>query len=206
MQRPGGQPCLIFQRAIELDPNFAMAYETLGIAYENIGQPERAKEYHAKTFQLREHASARERMEITTDYCETITGELDKAVRAYQELIATYPQHTENWKNNLALVYGKQGQYEKEAEIFIQLVRDWPKDGTFWGALAQSTLDLQRLDETRQVIREMQARKMDTASLRYALYALAFIGADSTAMSEQLLSNKRLMAAQQKPASQRQKP
>jgi hypothetical protein len=59
-----------------------MAYETMGIAYENLGQQERANEYHAKAFQLREHASAKERMQITTDYYETVTGELDKAVQA----------------------------------------------------------------------------------------------------------------------------
>ena len=183
---PGAAALPYYQRTIELDPNFAMAYETVGIAYENLGQQERANEYHTKAFQLREHASARERMEITTDYYETVTGELDKAVRAYQELIATYPQRTENWRNNLALVYGKQGQYEKEAEIFRQLVRDAPKASAFWGNLAQCTLQMQRLDETRQIIREMQARKMYTADFRYTLYALAFIGADSTAMSEQL--------------------
>ena len=83
-------------------------------------------------------------------------------------------------------MYGKQGQYEQEAEIFRQLVRDAPKASAFWGNLALCTIHLQRLDETRQVIREMQARKMLTVDVRDALYALAFIGADSTAMSEQL--------------------
>ena len=59
---PGAESLPYYQRVIELDPNFAMAYETVGIAYENLGQQERANQYYTKAFQLREHASARERL------------------------------------------------------------------------------------------------------------------------------------------------
>jgi serine/threonine protein kinase/tetratricopeptide (TPR) repeat protein len=177
-----------FQRAIELDPNFAMATHEAGVCYENLNQPGRAKEYYAKAFQLREHASEREKLAFTTDYYEVVTGELDKAVQTYHELIATYPQAriAQNWENNLALLYGKQGQYEKAAEIFRQLVRDYPGDPEYESNLASEALHLQRLDEARQVVRAMQAKKIDYAGLREVQYALAFIGADSTAMSEQL--------------------
>ncbi|MGA7926190.1 MAG: protein kinase, partial [Candidatus Sulfotelmatobacter sp.] len=177
-----------FQRAIELDPNFAMATHEAGVCYENLNQPGRAKEYYAKAFQLREHASEREKLAFTTDYYEVVTGELDKAVQTYHELIATYPQAriAQDWENNLALLYGKQGQYEKAAEIFRQLVRDHPGDPEYESNLASEALHLQRLDEARQVVRAMQAKKIDYAGLREVQYALAFIGADSTAMSEQL--------------------
>jgi hypothetical protein len=71
------------QRAIELDPNFAMAYEAAGIHYFNLAEPARAGEYLAKAFQLRNHASERERLKITAAYYSSVSGELDNAAQTY---------------------------------------------------------------------------------------------------------------------------
>jgi serine/threonine protein kinase len=73
------------QRAIELDPNFVMAYRSVGGVYLTLGQVERSREYISKAFQLREHASEWEKLEITGDYYEFVTGELDKATKTFQE-------------------------------------------------------------------------------------------------------------------------
>jgi DNA-binding winged helix-turn-helix (wHTH) protein len=75
------------QRAIELDPNFAMGYRAVGEGYVVLGEPERAREYYTKAFQLREHASEREKLAITAEYYRDVTGELDKAAQTYQEEI-----------------------------------------------------------------------------------------------------------------------
>jgi Tfp pilus assembly protein PilF len=174
------------QRAIELDPSFASAIHSAGLYYEVTGEPGRAKEYYAKAFQLQERTSGEEKFVIATDYYEVVTGQLDKAVETYQELIATYPINALEWKNNLALVYCKQGQHEKAAEIFRQIARDRPTETTFLANLAFATLRLQRLDETRQVARDLQALKIDDPFSRTALYALAFVEGDSKAMAEQL--------------------
>ena len=64
-----------YQRAIELDPNFAMAYIAVGDIYDSLGEAGRASEYYTKAFQLREHASEREKLTIIADYYETVTGE-----------------------------------------------------------------------------------------------------------------------------------
>jgi serine/threonine protein kinase len=69
------------QRAIELDPNFATGYRAVGGDYFSLGEPGRASEYFAKAFQLREHASEREKLEITAVYYQTVTGESDKAIQ-----------------------------------------------------------------------------------------------------------------------------
>ncbi len=92
------------QRAIELDPNFAMGYEAVGIHYYNLAEPARASEYVAKAFQLREHASERERLKITASYYSSVTGELDKAAQTYQETIASYPREIAAY-NNLGIVF-----------------------------------------------------------------------------------------------------
>jgi eukaryotic-like serine/threonine-protein kinase len=80
------------QRAIELDPNFAMAYIAVGNIYYALGELERGSTYYTKAFQLREHASEREKLMIIADYYYAVTGELDKAAQIYQEEIEIYPR------------------------------------------------------------------------------------------------------------------
>jgi len=75
------------QRAIELDPNFAIGYGAVGSDYFSLGELGRASEYHTKAFQLREHASEREKLTITAHYYQDVTGELDKGAQAFQEWV-----------------------------------------------------------------------------------------------------------------------
>ena len=171
------------QRAIELDPNFAMGYLKVGIDYYSLGETGRASEYYAKAFQLREHASEREKLAISADYY-SVTGELDKAAQTYQEEIESYPRE---YRAHLHLgnVYIEQGQYQRAAESYRQSLRLAPDNVAPYTNLANSLLSLQRFDEMRQIIHEAQARKLDDFILHNQLYALAFLGADSAGMAEQ---------------------
>jgi tetratricopeptide (TPR) repeat protein/predicted Ser/Thr protein kinase len=172
------------QRAIELDPNFAMAYEAAGIHYFNLAEPARAGEYLTKAFQLREHASERERLKITASYYSSVTGELDKAAQTYQEQIAEYPRDIAAY-NNLGIVFAEQGKYEEAAEITRQGIRIEPAQVTLDENLTGYFLALQRFDETRQIIHREQTRKPDNYIFPAALYALAFLSSDSQAMAKQ---------------------
>ena len=99
------------QRAIQLDPNFAMGYRAVGLGYAYLGQTERTGEYVTKAFPLREHASEREKLAITANYYQNVTRELDKAARMNQEWIrATAGMRRVQY---LGLTYAAQGQYEK---------------------------------------------------------------------------------------------
>jgi serine/threonine protein kinase/tetratricopeptide (TPR) repeat protein len=173
------------QHAIELDPNFAMAYRALGGDYNSLGQLGRASEYFTKAFQLREHASEREKLDITADYYSNVTGEVDKAIQTYQEEIESYPR-TVGAYTELGAVFVLLGQYEKAAEITMQAVRLAPDHVSSYENLANCALALQRFDEARQMIHEAQARKLNDNVMHNLLYALAFLGADPTAMTEQL--------------------
>jgi eukaryotic-like serine/threonine-protein kinase len=172
------------QRAIELDPNFAMGYAVVGIDYSNLAELGRASEYFTKAFQLREHASEREKLAISAQYYLHVTGELDKAAQTYQEAIESYPR---DWTayGSLSIVFGQQGQYEKAAEVTRQALRLTPDRSGNYVNLANYTFALQRFEEVRQVIHEVQARKLDDFSIHNALYALGFLGSDSAAMAEQ---------------------
>ena len=172
------------QRAIELDPDFAMAYEAAGIHYFNLAEPGRGGEYLAKAFQLRDHASERERLKITAAYYSSVSGELDKAAQTYQEQIAAYPRDIAAY-NNLGIVFAELGQYEKAAEITQRGIRIEPAQVTLDENLTGYLLALQRFDETRQIIHEEQGRKPDNYIFPAALYALAFLSSDSKGMTEQ---------------------
>jgi len=170
------------QRAIELDPNFAMAYMSVGNNYANIAELGRASEYYTKAFQLREHASEREKLTITATYYGGVTGELDKAAQTFQEEIESYPRSAAAYVD-LGTVYSGEGQYEKAAEVTRQAARLAPDQSNSYVNLANYALAMQRFDEARRDIHEAQARKQDNVIFHNALYALAFLGADSAAMA-----------------------
>ena len=172
------------QRAIELDPNFALGYEAVGFEYNSLGEVARASTYFTKAFQLRQHTSEREKLAITAAYYSTVTGEADKTIQTYQEEIASFPREGSGYLN-LGVEYAALGQYEKAAEVTRRALRLAPNQVRCYVALNDYTLALQRFDETRQSIRETQARKLDDYELHSHLYALAFLRADSAAMAEQ---------------------
>jgi eukaryotic-like serine/threonine-protein kinase len=140
------------QRAIQLDPNFAMGYATLGIDYFSLGELGRASEYYTKAFELREHASEREKLAITADYYQNVTGELEKAAQTYQEEMDSYPRDRAAHAD-LGNVYTSQGQYEKAVEAHRESLRLGPDDVSPYENLGNSLLALQHFDEARQIIR-----------------------------------------------------
>ena len=172
------------QRAIELDPNFAMGYRSVANDYTALAQLARASDYYTKAFQLREHASEREKLMIAAEYYAVVTGELDKAAQTFQEEIESYPRELDAY-DDLGIVFALQGQYEKAVEITRQALRLAHDKVGLYGNMGNDALALQRFDETRQIIHEAQARKLDDAGLHAVLYTLAFLGSDPSTMAEQ---------------------
>jgi serine/threonine protein kinase/tetratricopeptide (TPR) repeat protein len=172
------------QRAIQLDPNFAMGYLAVGGEYFSLAEPGRASEYFTKAFQLRDHASEREKLALAANYYLNVTGELGKAAQAYQEEIENYPQKSAAYLN-LGVVYAEQGQHEKSAEITRQGLQLDSNNIAPFDNLANSYMALQRFDQARTTIHQAQALKLDDYITRNAVYALAFLASDSAAMAEQ---------------------
>ena len=172
-----------FRRVLDLDPNFAAGYRALGLDYSGVGEVDRAREYFSKAFQLRDHVGEWEKLAITADYYLNVTGELDKATETYQQWIESYPRDDGPY-STLGIVYALQGQYEKASEVTSRALRLVPSYGSY-GNLATYAVALQRFDEGRRIIHDAQAGKFDGFEFRSALYALAFLGADSAAMAEQ---------------------
>jgi DNA-binding winged helix-turn-helix (wHTH) protein/tetratricopeptide (TPR) repeat protein len=172
------------QRAIELDPNFAMGYLVVGDSYRNMSEVGRAREYYTRAFQLREHSSQREKLAILASYYSVGTGELEKAAQTYQQEIESYPR-VDSAYGNLGSVYAEQGRYEKALEVTKEAERLSPDTVSWRENIANNDLALQRFDEARQALNEAQARKLDDYILHNALYGVAFLDADLAGMAEQ---------------------
>jgi len=173
------------QRAIQLDPNFAMGYMAVGGEYFSLAEPGRASEYLTKAFQLRDHASEREKLVLSANYYLNVTGELDKAAQNYQEEIENYPNRSRA-RLNLGVVSAELGQHEKSAELTREDLSINQDNVAPWDNLANAYLALQRFDDARKTIRDAQARKLEDYITHNALYALSFLSADSGGMAEQL--------------------
>ncbi len=170
-------------RAVQLDPNFARAYSALGVDYTDQYEPGRANEYYTKAFELREHASEKEKLIIEGDYYTNVTGELDKAVQSVQEFIDNYPRSA-GAHGNLGLLYGLKGEFDKAADATREGKRLGPSvDG--YANLVNLEVAMQRFDEARQLIHDAPAQYRDYGGLHSVLYALAFLNSDTAAMAEE---------------------
>jgi serine/threonine protein kinase/Flp pilus assembly protein TadD len=173
-----------FQRAIRIDPNFSMAYDALGNNYTFLGETGRAREYLVNAFELRDHATEREKLSIAGDYFASVTGELDKATQSYQELIDSYPRGTDGYPF-LANLHSSQGNHEKALDLVRQAQRLSPDVVYLYEQIADFSLALQRPEEARQAMREAQDRNLDDYPIHVTLYTLGFLAGDSTAMATQ---------------------
>jgi len=172
-------------RAIELDPNFAVAYLGAGEDYFNMDQPGKAADYVTRAFQLRDHASEPEAQEIASVYYYAVTGELDKAAEAFEKTIHEYPR-TQSAYGNLSVIYAAEGQYEKASETMRHVISLNSNVGVMYQDLSQDLRSLQRFDDAKSTLQTAQARKLDTNGLHKELYTLAFLEGNSGAMAEQL--------------------
>jgi serine/threonine protein kinase/Flp pilus assembly protein TadD len=174
-----------FRRAIHLDPNFAVAYAALGMSYSNLGEPSLAAENLRKAYELREPVSDREKLFIEGFYYDRAAGDLEKARQLYELWAQTYSRDDVP-RTMLGEIYGSLGQYEKALAERREALRLNPASGLWYANLASQYLCLNRLDEARTTAEEARAKNLDSASLRSALYDLAFLQNDVAGMAQQV--------------------
>jgi len=172
-----------YKRAVELDPNFALAYARLATIYRNAGQEDLAAPYSAKAYELRDRISERERLYILGHYYAESTGEFDKAIQTWEQMRQTYP-HESSWGSNLAFPYVALGQYDRALEVVREEIRVAPDDSFSYGWMGEIYLYMGRPDEARAILDQALARKMDTESVRYRLYMIA-LGTGDAALRKQ---------------------
>ena len=171
-----------FRQAVQLDPQFAMAYLRLGIEYWNLGEATQARQNCAAAFALRNRVSARERFQIEAD-CYDVTGNLQKAEENFQLWAQTYPQDPVPL-DHLGNDYLFAGQYPQALEALLEEEK-LARGGYFnYTNLVYAYLGLNRLHDARLVIEEAQARGLEPAPGYRAMYMIDFLEGDLPGMQE----------------------
>ena len=173
-----------YKRAIELDPDFAVAYAHMGQAYANSGQNEPAVESIKQAFQRRSRASELEKFYIETRYYELVTGEVEKRIEILQLWKKMYPRDPIA-TNDLAAEYTDAGRYEQALEEAQKTVQLAPHDFTGYVLLGVSYMGLDRFAEARAVRQEQIAMKLADMWDHVELYGLAYLQNDAATMQRE---------------------
>jgi len=165
------------KRAVELDPNFAMAWATLGVCYNNTTRLTDSEAATRKAYDLRDRASEREKLYIQAHYYDQVILDPDKALAVYAQWRQTYPRDTVAY-DNAALTYSTIGQHEKALELASQAIRLDPKDAYAYANLAGAYLALNRFDEAKSVAEQAVEQKLDGPAVRGVLTDIAYLRRD----------------------------
>ena len=175
----------LFQHAVELDPNFAMAYARLAAIYNNLGEEDRSVESARKAFDLRERVSERERFYIT-DHFYVANGNIEKDKETLESAIKAYPNDSSAF-TNLALVYEVYlGQFEKAIQSASEFIRLEPNSPFGYSHTAPSYMALNRLEEARSILQRAVDARADNLFIHDQLYELAFLNGDAEGMQRQM--------------------
>jgi len=172
-----------YQHAIELDPNFAMAYARLGTCYNNTGQSELAAQNTQKAFERKDRASERERLYITSRYYET-RGDIDKTIQAYELFKQTYPRNSTP-RTNLALTYFNLGDFQRAVEEGLEAIRLSPDTWNAYGIVSSAYVGLDRLDDAKAILQQAINRKIGGAGLHLNLAYVAYLQGDKAALDRE---------------------
>jgi DNA-binding winged helix-turn-helix (wHTH) protein/tetratricopeptide (TPR) repeat protein len=173
------------QRAVNIDPNFAVAYSILGLSYLLTGENDLAIEPITKGYELRDRTSELEKFAISSTYEAIVTGDMDKAVQICEQWTKLFPRYPGAF---FALFDYDQnaGRLDESLGAALEVNRlSPPSPFTYWQVI---NLDIQlgRLDEARVVIQEAESSHVVSPSwFGQLLYALAFLHNDSVEMAKQ---------------------
>ncbi|MGB2675540.1 MAG: winged helix-turn-helix domain-containing protein [Candidatus Acidiferrum sp.] len=172
-----------FKRAVELDPNFAMAYTQLALLYHDLNEVARGTENARRAYELRGKVSEVERFFIESNYYNDVTEELEKGAQTAQLWQQAYPRDA---TPHLLLGFDSatQGNWEKALEEWRVAVSLDPNNGVTYYLLSLAYMSLNRLDEAEAVFKQAQERKLDNEQVLQSRYWLAFLKGDTPKMAQ----------------------
>ena len=173
-----------FKRAIELDPNFAVAYAYLGVMASTTLEPSLSVDYRTKAYELRDRASEAEKYWITATYHKGVTGNIPKAIEACELWIQDYPRAEMPHLYLGAAVLPVVGQHERAAEETTEGVRLRPDFALAYVFRVRAYTALNRLDEAKTIYAQAVERKLHPPFIDLIMYDLAFAQDDTAGMAQ----------------------
>ncbi len=173
----------LYRRAVDLDPQFALAYARLAAVYSNLGQSDLVEQFGRKAYDLRNHASERERFYIVGHYF-TDDGQIDKGIETYELYKQSYPRDSIPY-NNLAVTYFELGQFEKALRNAQDALRLDPRSATNVENTASALMALGRLDEARAVLNQHLAAGRGNFATHFHLAEICLAQGDLAGMARE---------------------
>ena len=175
-----------FQRATEVDPNFATSWRVLGLTYFAMGgERSRQTEYFTNAYRLVDRVTEGERLAIVSYYYLLVTGERDKAADSFELWARTYPRNAEAL-NMLRSIYTSDGKWEKaleKAQMALQLA---PRVAAMYNSLVHMNILLDRFEEAKRVAAQAFSQRLDPPPLHEGLLEIAYIQGDRAAAEKEI--------------------
>ena len=172
-----------YKKAIQLDPNFAMAYRGAAVAFNNLGQAETSLEYDQKAFDLRDRASDHENLAISSFYYQQ-TNQIDKALATYEQYQKSYPRDSRAWLNAGSL-HSSLGDFDKSLAENLEAVRLEPEQVNGYQNVAVAYMALNRLDEAKSILNAALQHKVGGFNVHEFLGLAALAEGDSATMAKE---------------------
>jgi serine/threonine protein kinase/tetratricopeptide (TPR) repeat protein len=184
----GDAPVPFFRHAIEIDPQFAAAYASLGLTFGSMGETEAGTENIRKAYELRDRASDNEKFFITAYYDGRATGNQEKALQTCEAWAQAYPRESRPDSFLAGFIYPVLGEYEKAAEEAQKTIELAPDFGIGYVHVGYSSLSLNRLAEAEDAVRRASERKIEIPLLALVRYDVAFLRGDSGGMQREVVA------------------
>jgi serine/threonine protein kinase/tetratricopeptide (TPR) repeat protein len=178
-----------YKQAIELDPNFALAYAWLGLAFNNMGELSMDVECTRKAYELRDRTSEPEKHFIAARFHKVVTGNMEKAEEALQLWIQAYPRAALPHIYLAGAIYPGTAQYEKAVEHGREAVRLSPNFAPSYYIPISDYISLNRIDEAKATYEQALERKLKSSYFQLPLYQIAFLQNDSAGMAQQVAAS-----------------
>jgi serine/threonine protein kinase/lipopolysaccharide biosynthesis regulator YciM len=168
-----GKAIEFLQKAIDIDPEFAMAYEAMATAYSNLGYPSEEREYLRRAFELSDRVSEREHFQIQGAYYRTAETTFDKAIEAYERLLILYPDDGDA-NNRLGLIYKSLEEWDKAIARYEVCIQN-RYDRFFFYVNAAETYMAKGMYERAGQILELYLDEFDDVAWIHGTYALNYL-------------------------------
>lgn len=175
----------LYKRAVEIDPNFAVAYARLSVMHFNLRESEKSAEYAERAFGLRDRVSERERFYISSNYYQNVTGDVEKSIETLELWKQTYPRDYVPL-NNLAVNFALLGNFEKQLQAALEAMKLNANAASPFTNMAWAYLRLNRFDEAAQVMEQAKALDKVSIGMRSSMYVLAYLRDDSNTMKQHI--------------------
>lgn len=174
-----------FQRAVELDPNFAMAFQLLGNAYEAAGERARSIDYSRRAFALVDRVSERERLAISAVYYMRAAGDAAKSADAVNQFVQTFPR-APTPRAYRGAFYTSMGEFERAAQDYRELVGLDPRSWIGYMNLMEAYARLGQFDKAHSVWETARAQKLDAPRFHHILLDIALMQDDDDGVAEEI--------------------